>query len=153
MENHDDRGMARAVVSHGAVETRYRRAGHGPPVVFLGFSFDDDSRVPGPLVPLIDCCRVIVPEHSSIVPLESSFGPDSALFTGWLRGFLEGLGIEGARVVAASRLGVALAHFLVTYPGEIDRLLLVDATADVAWGSIIQFVCTGEPSKEPFAAS
>lgn len=153
MENPKDRGMVRAVVSHGAIETRYRRAGNGPPVVVLGFSFEnDDSRVPDPLLPLIACCRVIVPDDASIACLESSSDPDSAPFPGWFRGFLQGLGIEGARVVAAGRLGIALEHFLVTYPGEIDRLLIVDTATDGAWSSIARLICADWSSAQPFAA-
>lgn len=174
MESRSDRGMVRAVVSHGVVETRYRRGGHGPPVVVLGFEFgDDDCRVPDPLLPLVACCRVILPDHASITALAPSSGLDSVPFSAWFRGFLEGLGIEGTGVVAPAGLDAALTRFLVTHPGEVGRLLIVGAStgasteappwqrggvtvwranADVGWNAIARFVSAGMTSAAHLAA-
>jgi hypothetical protein len=175
MEKLSDREMVRAVVSDGAIETHYRRAGIGPAVVVLGFSFEDDtSRVPVPLQPLVDCCRVIVPDHASIAVLAPASGCASTPFTGWLRGFLEGLGIHGTRVVAAAALDTALASFLAEHPGEIDRVLIIGANsgvaldaptfertgvtvwrtrADISWEIVAWFVAVPSPMHEAFMGS
>ena len=97
-----------AVVSAGEVETRYRRTGCGPPVVVLGYEFDDEDRLPEPLGPLAGRFRVIVPDPAGIEALAPATSPEPASFPGWLRGFLEGLGIEGARVVAEAGFDAAL---------------------------------------------
>jgi hypothetical protein len=174
MENCSDLGMVRAVVTHGSIETRYRRAGFGPPVVVLGFDLaDDDGRMPDLLGSLTACCRVIVPEHASITALVACHSADRMPFSAWFRGFLEGLGIEGARVVAAAGLDTALTQFMDAHPGEIDRLLIVGATADasavapplvpagqpvwraavqVGWGEMLRFVATEPPSRPSLAA-
>jgi hypothetical protein len=118
-----------AVVSAGEVETRYRRTGCGPPVVVLGYEFDDEDRLPEPLGPLAGRFRVIVPDPAGIEALAPATSPEPASFPGWLRGFLEGLGIEGARVVAEAGLDAALARFVALNPGQIDRLLIIGDTS------------------------
>jgi hypothetical protein len=173
MERFSEHGMVRAIVMHGAIETRYWRAGHGPPVVVLGLDLDGDGRMPGVLAPLVARCCVIVPEYVSISALDACHGEGRAPFSAWFRGFLEGLGIEGAVVVAAAGLDAALAQFVAANPGEIDRLIIVGAVADasaappalvhagppvwradapVNWGEVLRFLASEPPMAQSLAA-
>jgi hypothetical protein len=129
--------------------------------------------MPDVLAPLAACCRVIVPEHASITALVACHGADRVPFSVWFRGFLEGLGIENARVMATAGLDAALMQFLATNPGEIDRLLIVGATADasavapplahadppvwraaaqVSWSEMLSFIATEPLMAQSLAA-
>jgi hypothetical protein len=174
MENCSDRGMVCAVVTHGPIETRYRRTGFGPPVVVLGLDVaDDDDRMRVLLAPLAARCRVIVPEHASITALVGRPGADGMPFSAWFHGFLEGLGIEGARVVAGTGLDTALTQFVAAHPGDVDRLLIVGASANasavapplapadppvwrasaqVGWNEMLRFITAEPPGAQSLAA-
>jgi hypothetical protein len=164
--------MARAVVSVGDVDTAYRRAGYGPPVIVLGIGVEAGERLPERLVPLIARCRVIVPEHASIGALLLPSGARATPFSSWFHGFLEGLGIVGVRVVAAAGFEPVLGRYAAAHPGELERLVLVGAAhgatdgapetaangtvvwrtaADVPWTAIAHFVSDGWPPPRPNA--
>lgn len=100
----------------GAIETHYQRAGAGRTLVLL---------VPPPrdlevLAPLLARWRVIVPESTSVLALPGS--PGSTPFAAWLRGFLEGLGVQRVCVLAHASLAVALATVQAQQPDLVDHV-------------------------------
>ena len=100
----------------GAIETSYQRAGVGRPLVLLV----PPPREPSVLAPLLERWRVIVPESTSVLALPGS--PGSTPFAEWLRGFLEGLGVQHVCVVADASLAVALATVQAQQPELVDHV-------------------------------
>jgi hypothetical protein len=108
--------MMESVVHAGAMETRYRRAGQGPQLLLLGPGADGEGEVgwvAGAIPPLVDRFRVFVPE----VPADAS--PD------WLRGMIDGLGLDRPGVVADATLGELVARFLETDADRLERVAIV----------------------------
>ncbi len=95
--------------------TRYHRRGAGRPVLLLGgaeyWPALDDA--------LAARCRTLSPD----LPGAPALGP--AELAAWLRDFLDGLGVEGAAVVAAEAHGAAAVAFADADPDRVERLLLL----------------------------
>jgi pimeloyl-ACP methyl ester carboxylesterase len=118
--------FTRAVVFDGRTETRYLRAGRGYPVIVLagGARRTADTLLTG----LWRLARVIVPE----VPLFGAGEPDGTTdFSRWFSGFLDGLGVTRAAVVADELFEEAATRFALLEPERVERLLVVrdDAAA------------------------
>lgn len=121
----------------GDTETRYVRAGAGPPVLLL--------HEPGSPLPLWTAafahlalsCRVIEP-HLDGLHLDaregSPTGRDPA-FARWLSGFLDGLGSGSVCLVVSSRLGAAAARFARREPERVRRLVILAEGGPDAPGS------------------
>lgn len=119
----------RATVMVGQIETSYQRAGVGRPLVLL---------VPPPqdlsvLEPLLHRWRVVVPESTSVLALPGA--PGSTPFAGWLRGFLEGLGLQRACIVADTSVAVALATVRAQQPELIEHVEIVGRPPH-AWAEV-----------------
>lgn len=98
----------RAAVQVDGVVTRYLCAGHGRRVVLL-VPADLDDAADAPLFGrLADCCKVIC-----------AAVPDDASVDGWLRGLIDGLGLDQPVIVVPSdALSPWAAHLLGGSPGE-----------------------------------
>jgi hypothetical protein len=108
--------MIESVVHAGAMETRYRRAGQGPQLLLLATGGEGQREVEwlaGAIPPLVDRFRVFVPE----VPADA--GP------AWLRGMIDGLGLDRPGVVADATLGELVARFLETDAERLERVAIV----------------------------
>lgn len=131
-------GFRRATVTVGAIETSYQRAGTGRPLVLL---------VPPPpdvtvLTPLLARWRVIVPESTSVLALPGA--PGSTPFATWLRGFLDGLGLQRACVVADASVAVALATVRAQQPELIDHVEIIGRPPH-AWAEVAAAVASAMP--------
>jgi hypothetical protein len=109
--------VVEAVVQAGAFETRYVRAGQGPPVVLI---------VDPPVGAhewvfrrLAERFRVIAPS----VPDGVLAGASAA--EGWLEGVMEGLGVESAALVVAEPVDLLLADVLGRNRGSIGRVAIL----------------------------
>lgn len=108
-----------AVVQAGGQQTRYLRAGKGPSVILL----PDHSR-PGRfwtaiLERLAEGHRVLVPDY----------GGAPGDFATWFRGFVEGIGVPAAALVANEELALAALECALLEPELVTHLALLPATA------------------------
>ena len=115
----------------GEIETSYQRAGAGRAVVLLV----PPPRDPAVLAPMVARWRVIVPESTSVLALPDV--PGHSPFAMWFRGFLEGLGVHGAMVVAETPLAIALATVQAQWPGLIAHVELL-GPAPHDWDEVAQ---------------
>jgi hypothetical protein len=104
--------MVEAVIQTGAVETRYRRGGQGPQLLLLATATEGEW-VAGVIPSLMTRFRVFIPD----VPADP--GP------GWLRGMIDGLGLDRPGIVAGSTLTELLARFLETDADGLERVALI----------------------------
>jgi len=122
--------LAAAMVSAGNVDTPYHRLGHGPPAVALGLWANLDSRaIPQDLLALAASCRIIVPDLDRVAATALPVGPVATSFTDWLGGFLDGLGLASASLIASWVLEEQLLGAVTSLSGRIDRIVLVGGTA------------------------
>lgn len=106
--------MIEAVVQTGAFETSYRRAGTGAPVLLLD---GGDPEIGEWLFrSLAARFRVVAPARRD----------GQAGFEAWLRGLIDGLGLDQPAVVAAVADGAALLAFAAIDPLRLRRLALVE---------------------------
>lgn len=120
--------VTRCTVSDGVTDTPYRRAGRGAPVVVLAAA---ESRAEGALLATLPHeFRLILPD----VPVLPVAARDESLaFPGWLRGFLDGLGLGGVAIVAEERFGAAALGFALLEPERVERLVfLLDGVMEVS---------------------
>jgi hypothetical protein len=114
-------GFTRASVYIAGRETGYRHAGRGRPVLILS---GDDSIHGRLAAALSSVARVIVPERIE--------GDDSTSTVSWIRGLLDGLGLERAGLVADKANGLVAITLALADPFRVDRVaLLVDGEAVV----------------------
>lgn len=119
--------MIEAVVQTGEFETTYRRAGLGAPVVLLGRA---EGQEPAPWLfdALARRFRAIAPVLPAAARRE---GAEACLvLESWLRGLIDGLGLEGPAVVADAALGPALLRFDALDPYRLDRVVLLRRAGD-----------------------
>ena len=124
-----DTSPARALVDAGAICTPYLRAGVGAPLVLLGAREEAAGASPL-LVRLSARFRVVAPEPGAWcggAPNGDAPGHEGAVpsFAAWLRGFLDGLGIQQASIVAREELALRALSFSLTDPLRVDRLVLL----------------------------
>lgn len=109
--------MIEAVVQAGAWETSYRRAGAGSPVLLLV----GDGAEPR------DWLFRTLAARFRVVAATRPVGADT--FEAWLRGLIDGLGLEQPAVVAWTAEGGALLGFAAIDPHRLRRLALVHDAA------------------------
>jgi len=110
---------ARAVLTAGGVETAYVRVGAGAPVVVLRAG--DDDGAPSPLVlALADRYRVLAPVRPAALA-----GQGDDAFAAWLRDVLDGLGVDGATIVAEGAMAPPALAFALADPMRVRRIALV----------------------------
>lgn len=127
-----DPSIARAIVMVGDIETTYRLFGQGATTIVLlglnptmrrGVSFSDT---------LPDDARVIIADHTTIAALAPSTRSEESPFGRWLRGFLEGIGVREARVVAHGALATEMEQFDALNPGSLRRRVLIGGVRHAA---------------------
>lgn len=114
---------ARAALTVGSVETEYLRTGAGRPVLILTPAIAaavERGRIPDSLRD----CRLIVPTRTTIDAL--AMPADGAPFAHWLRGLIDGLGLDRLTVVASLALADEVRRFAAANPGEIVEVRAQD---------------------------
>ena len=162
-EPHERAEVARAVLCAGGVETTYVRVGAGATVLVLRATDREDA--PSPLVlALADRFRVIAPLRPAAL---AGRGDDA--FAAWLRDLLDGLGIDGATILAEGAVAPAALAFALADPLRVRRVaLLIDdagvtvpappsvAAFDAAtpWPGVVRFLAGGHaaPAGGPVVA-
>lgn len=118
--------VARASLCAGPWETPYARAGSGPALLLLADPADPFASS------LVDALarthRVVAPEPPAearnLAARETA--RESGDFAGWLRDFLDGLGMTEVPLVTADpHLGAAALAFAMAYPCRVSRLVLL----------------------------
>ena len=97
--------------------TRYVRVGAGQPVIVIDTTFNAGSLWPELIGRLADGRRVILPEPQG--------GNDR--FVGWLRSFLDGMGLPPVTLMATGELCVPSLEFALLEPERVKRLVLIPA--------------------------
>jgi hypothetical protein len=109
----------RALVDDGATETWYLRAGTGAPVLVLAA---DPTLRESLMRALAGQARVTAPEPPPRAKVE---------FSAWLRGFLDGLGVVPAAIVADDTFAPPARDFaLLEGDGAAPRVVAVDGAQD-----------------------
>ena len=106
---------------------RYLRTGAGRAVLVLRSPDDADPLWPGLIETLRRSYRLIVPEPPAA----------DADVSGWIGGFLEGLGTATVRILAADRFCIPALELALLESDQITRMVLVTegpATADAGRG-------------------
>jgi pimeloyl-ACP methyl ester carboxylesterase len=156
--------VVEALVQTDSTETRYRRAGHGASVVFLGRSEDSAAGAHSLFRSLAARFRVIAPEPHPALAHQPAMGDGSEAtlsFSTWLRGVIDGLGLVRPALVADEGFGIAALSFALTDPERVGRLVVVShdaadaATPDTALGDVLSqsghpllLLRTGAPATE-----
>ena len=121
------------VLHAGAVETRYRRAGVGPAVLLLGDGDVAESRYAELFRALATRCRVT----ASVLPAGIRNGareaPAPVSFSSWLRGLMDGLGLERASIVVDRGLAVLALAFAAAERDCVERLVLLSSDEPDPW--------------------
>jgi hypothetical protein len=119
-------GLVRATVMVGLVETQYRRAGAGPTLIVLS------DLTAERLMALASKARVIVPDTTTIGALVPG-ASDQRPFAQWLAGFLEGLGVTAATILAPAVLTPEIGAVAEAQSGVIRRVVLCGKKVQVAF--------------------
>lgn len=122
---HDELPGNEGVVQAGDVETRYRRAGQGPAVLLLGTHELGDARHAALFLALARAFRVTRPQPFPVDRPRGARAPTRPV-SAWLRGLMDGLGLERASIVADDAFGVVALGFATAEPDRVDRLVLLD---------------------------
>jgi pimeloyl-ACP methyl ester carboxylesterase len=132
--------MIEAVVQTGPFETWYRRAGVGGPVLLL---IGPPAAAVGDWLfsQLAGRFRTIAPVLPAGLAGASGTGTpvEGGGLEDWLRGLIDGLGLEQPALVAAAERGVGLLRFMALDPERVGRLALVQPAApgDSAPGHVV----------------
>jgi len=124
-------------IDAGGVRTFYLSAGSGPPLVML-----HGAGGGGVLwAPVVDALRK---QFSLIIPDVVGYGEsdkpdgryDRRFFTGWLRGFMDAMGLNQASLVGNSQGGAIALQFALDNPDRASHLVLVCSAGLHPWRSI-----------------
>lgn len=119
-------GMSSAALSVGEVETTYRRAGCGAPVVLLGLRADTEKSLVERLTRPGSSRRALVPDGTTLTALATLPSPDESAFAHWLSGFLQGLGLDRPDLVASAAFRGELTRYEAVHPDWLGMVLIVD---------------------------
>ncbi len=114
---------ARAALTVGSVETEYVRCGSGPPVLVLAPALAAEVER-GRIPEAFRAHRLIVPTRTTIDAL--AMPASGAPFARWLRGMIDGLGLDQLTVVVSHALADEVRRFSAANPGEIVDVIAQD---------------------------
>jgi hypothetical protein len=118
-----------AVVCHdGTGETRYHRVGEGPQVILLGLD-EETGWMTAAAGGLSARFRLFIPE---VPPWAVEVGGGNPPGTSWLRGVIDGLGLDRPGLVAGPRLNGLVRRFRETDGDRLDRVALLREAPDAA---------------------
>lgn len=127
--------MIEAVVQIGGVETLYRRAGRGPRVLVLGEPVGPSATV-GLFEYLAGHFRTIAPVLGG--NMDAGGGGREGSPELWLRGLVDGLGLERPAIIADEASAHVLLRFAIGDPGRVDRIVLVgNRGSETAPGAVL----------------
>jgi pimeloyl-ACP methyl ester carboxylesterase len=112
-------GMIEAVVQTGSFETPYRRDGSGAPILLLGED-ENGTDEQALFAALAVSFRVLAP----LMP-RGAYAARGGLPDAWLRGLIDGLGIERPAVVGGPSHGLWLLRYAEADPDRVGRLAVV----------------------------
>jgi len=117
-------------VQAGVWETRYIRTGSGPQLLLLADSREAEW-ARALVAALAARFRVFVPELpvSAVSAME---GPELDIAAAWLRGVIDGLGLDRPDLVVQEQLAPLIARFTATETGRVGRVTLIAAVSDEA---------------------
>jgi pimeloyl-ACP methyl ester carboxylesterase len=115
--------ITHAIVVDKGSETAYRRSGRGEPVLVLASS---DSPVSSALFGALARNHLVV--TPSACGGEAEVATRGSSFAGWLRGFLDALGLSRISIVADETAGAAALGFALLEPFRVARVALLLAT-------------------------
>lgn len=117
--------VAHASLTVGTVETLYRRAGSGAPVLLLGLGRTEEAEMITRLTGPEGRRRVIVPDCTTLAALTPAATKRESAFARWLSDFLQGLGLERPAVVAACRFREELERYAASRPEELGHAVFL----------------------------
>ena len=129
----------RAVVCVAGYVTRYVRRGTGRPVVVLAAPGDVDALWPELLDAIAARHRLIMPE---VPAQEAGFGS-------WLRGFLEGVGLPAAAIIAVGPCCLPAVEVALLDTERLARLVLIPSGSADETGLTGMLGTTGRSSALP----
>ena len=106
-----------ATVQAGDTEIAYRRSGKGRPTILLRGEAGDPA--PDPVL------RALASKRMVVEPL--GLPPTAAERARWLRGVVEGLGLDRPDLVVSEGLAADARRFLAEEPHRVGEVLLLDA--------------------------
>lgn len=110
-------GVVEAVLLAGGLETPYRRAGHGPPVLLL--------------VDRIDLLEALAPHYRVIQPLRAPDDPHGPDWPKWLQDVVEGLGLGCPAVVVDAGLAGSARSLARSDPHRVGPVVEAGSPAVV----------------------
>lgn len=110
-------GVVEAVLLAGGLETPYRRAGHGPPVLLL--------------VDRIDLLEALAPHYRVIQPLRAPDDPQGQDWPGWLRDVVDGLGLGRPAMVVDPGLAGTMQTLADSDPHRVGPIVAAGPPARV----------------------
>lgn len=146
------RAVVRATVRAGEIDTSYLRVGRGTPVLVL------DERAEEHLAALLESADprwgIVLPDRTTVAAVAAAGEDGGTAFVRWLDGFLQGLGIEEALVVAPVLLADELQAFATVWHGRLRGVMLRGMPQDHAMGDDlrVQYVAVNASWAEILAA-
>jgi 2-hydroxymuconate-semialdehyde hydrolase len=133
-------------IDAGGVRTFYLSAGSGPPLVML-----HGAGGGGVLwAPVVDSLRrhfrIIIPDVVGYGESDKPHGPyDRLFFAGWLRGFMDAMGLNKASLVGNSQGGAIAVQFAMDNPARVSNLVLVCSAGlhplrALGWPAIVDMI-------------
>lgn len=114
----------RATLRSGGLETHYRNAGTGHPVLLLGDAATMSAAARQLFERLSHRFRVIRPDPPRCADAGTG-GGEATSIAAWLRGVIDGLGLDRCAILAESPMSLPAMWFAFTDPHRVTRLVLL----------------------------
>ena len=121
-------------VEAGGIKTAYLETGAGPNLILVHGAGGGAVNWYKVIGPLSQHFHIIAPDVVGFGESDKPDAPyDRPYFAGWLKSFLDTIGVQKAHVAGGSQGGAISLQFTHDYPGRVNKLLLVDAGAVGGW--------------------